>query len=167
MELKSYQQEALEALDRYLEALETSRKKGRDNPKKAWKLLRGAGTLPSIPNEKGKNSIPKHIRRKSRSGNQIPHVCMKIPTGGGKTLLGVETLRHLKIKTGLVLWIVPTNAIYRQTWDTFRDKDHPYRQVLTHASGGHIKLLQKQDNFTLQDVQQNLMCDGFESTRSK
>ena len=156
MELKSYQQEALQTLDRYLEALETSRKKGRDNPKIAWKLLRNMGTLPSIPNKKGKNVIPEHIRRKSRSGNQIPHVCMKIPTGGGKTLLGVETLRHLKVKTGLVLWIVPTNAIYRQTWDTFRDKDHPYRQVLTHASGGHIKLLQKQDNFTLQDVQQNL-----------
>lgn len=156
MELKSYQQEALDALDQYLEALETSRKKGRDNPKKAWKLLRAAGTLPSIPNNKGKNSIPKHIHRKSRSGNQIPHVCIKIPTGGGKTLLGVEALRHLKVKTGLVLWVVPTNAIYRQTWDTFRDKDHPYRQVLTHASGGHIKLLQKQDNFTLQDVQQNL-----------
>ncbi|MDE0317377.1 MAG: DEAD/DEAH box helicase family protein [Candidatus Poribacteria bacterium] len=156
MELKSYQQEALEALDRYLEALETSRKKGHDNPKKAWKLLRNVGTLPSIPNKRGKNGIPEHIRRKSASGKQIPHVCMKIPTGGGKTLLGVETLRHLKIKTGLVLWIVPTNAIYRQTWDTFRDKDHPYRQVLTHASSGHIKLLQKQDNFTLQDVQQNL-----------
>ncbi len=156
MELKSYQQEALEGLDRYLEALETSRKKGRDNPKKAWNSLRDAGTLPSVPNKKGKNSIPKHIRRKSVSGNQIPHVCMKIPTGGGKTLLGVETLRHLKVKTGLVLWVVPTKAIYRQTWDTFRDKDHPYRQVLTHASGGHIKLLQKQDNFTLQDVQQNL-----------
>lgn len=156
MELKTYQQEALEALDRYLEALETSRKKGRDNPKKTWNSLRDAGTLPSIPNKKGKNSIPKHIRRKSTSGNQIPHVCMKIPTGGGKTLLGVEALRHLKVKTGFVLWVVPTNAIYRQTWDTFRDKDHPYRQVLTHASGGHIKLLQKQDNFTLQDVQQNL-----------
>ena len=156
MELKSYQQEALEALDRYLDALEKYRKKGRDNPKKAWNSLRGAGTLPSIPNKKGKSSIPKHNRRKSKSGNQIPHVCMKIPTGGGKTLLGVEALRRLKVKTGLVLWVVPTNAIYRQTWDTFRDKDHPYRQVLDHASGGHLKLLQKQDNFTLQDVQQNL-----------
>ena len=161
MELKSYQQAALDALDRYLEALETSHKKGGDNPKKAWKILRNAGTLPSIPNNRGKQSVPKHIHRKSKSGLQIPHVCMKVPTGGGKTLLGVETLRHLKVKTGLVLWIVPTNAIYRQTWDTFRDKDHPYRQVLTHASGGHIKLLQKQDNFTLQDVQQNLCVMVF------
>ncbi len=161
MELKSYQQEALEALDHYLEALETSRKKGRNNPKKAWKLLRNVDILPSIPNKKGKNDIPKHTRRKSASGKQIPHVCMKIPTGGGKTLLGVEALRHMKIRTGLVLWIVPTTAIYRQIWDAFRDKDHPYRQVLTHASGGHIKLLQRQDNFTLQDVQQNLCVMVF------
>lgn len=161
MELKSYQSQALKALDHYLEALETSRKKGRDNPKKAWKLLRNAGILPGIPNKKGKNVIPEHIRRKSKSVKQIPHVCMKIPTGGGKTLLGVEALRHMKIRTGLVLWIVPTKAIYRQTWDTFRDKDHPYRQVLTHASGGNIKLLQKQDNFTLQDVQQNLCVMVF------
>ena len=161
MELKSYQQQVLEALDRYLEALETSHKKGRDNPKKAWKLLRNAGTLPSIPNKKGKNVIPEHIRRKSASDKQIPHVCMKIPTGGGKTLLGVEALRHMKIRTGLVLWIVPTKAIYRQTWDTFRDKDHPYYHVLKHASGGNLKLLQKQDIFTLQDVQQNLCVMVF------
>lgn len=160
MELKSYQQEALDALDRYLEVLETSLKKRSNNPKKAWNILRDAGALPSIPNNRG-NGIPKHIRRKSASGKQIPHVCMKVPTGGGKTLLGVETLRHLKVKTGLVLWIVPTKAIYRQTWDTFRDKDHPYRQVLTHASGGHIKLLQKQDNFTFQDIQQNLCVMVF------
>ncbi len=161
MELKIYQQEALDAFDRYLDALETSSKKGRVNPKKAWRILRNAGILPSIPNKNGRNRVPEHIRRKSASGSQIPHVCMKIPTGGGKTLLGVEALRHLKIKTGLVLWIMPTKAIYRQTWDTFRDKDHPYRQVLTHASGGNIKLLQKQDNFTLQDVQQNLCVMVF------
>lgn len=161
MELKSYQSQALEALDRYLEALETSRKKSRDNPKKAWKILRNIGTLPSIPNKNGKNRVPEHIRRKSTSGSQIPHVCMKIPTGGGKTLLGVEALRHMKIRTGLVLWIVPTKAIYRQTWDTFRDKDHPYYHVLKHTSGGNIKLLQKQDKFTLQDIQQNLCVMVF------
>ena len=104
----------------------------------------------------GQNLIPEHISRESAAGEPIPHVCLKVPTGGGKTLLGVEAVRHLKLGTGFVLWLVPTKAIYTQTWDAFRNKEHPYRQILEHTSGGRVKLLQKDDRFMKQDIENHL-----------
>ncbi len=51
-------------------------------------------------------------------------------------------MRRLKIGTGFLLWLVPTKAIYTQTWDAFRNREHPYRQILERASGGRVKLFQ-------------------------
>ncbi len=182
MELKDYQQQALDTLDRYLEALKEARQKAdefsvlniddlpavlreqsaalaraaMDYPLAAWESLREASVLPGITDAQGQDLIPDHIPRESASGEPIPHVCLKVPTGGGKTLLGVEAVRHLKLGTGFVLWLVPTKAIYTQTWDAFRNKEHPYRQILEHTSGGRVKLLQKDDRFTKQDIENHL-----------
>ncbi len=183
MELKDYQQQALDTLDRYLEALKEARqqadeaatylasdgipdflmeqaanlaKQAEDYPHIAWENLRKTSVLPGVPNAQGQDLIPEHISRESAAGEPIPHVCLKVPTGGGKTLLGVEAVRHLKLGTGFVLWLVPTKAIYTQTWDAFRNKEHPYRQILERASGGRVKLLQKDDRFTKQDIENHL-----------
>ena len=162
MELKDYQQQALDTLDRYLEALKEARRKAdefstvnidelppvlreqsatlaraaTDYPLAAWESLREASVLPGITDAQGQDLMPEHIPRESTAGEPIPHVCLKVPTGGGKTLLGVEAVRRLKLGTGFVLWLVPTKAIYTQTWDAFRNKEHPYRQILERASGG-------------------------------
>ncbi len=183
MELKDYQQQALDTLDRYLEALKKARRQAdefstlnidqlpsvlreqsailaraaTDYPLAAWKTLRETSVLPGVTNTQGQSLIPEHISRQSASNEPIPHVCLKVPTGGGKTLLGVEAVRHLKLGTGFVLWLVPTKAIYTQTYDAFRNKEHPYRQILEHASGGRVKLLQKDDRFTKQDIE-NYLC---------
>lgn len=177
MELKDYQQQALDTLERYLAALRDARKKANelaavnveelpavvreaaataaeqatDYPRIAWENLRGKGMLPGIADQ-----VPEYIRRKTASGEPIPHVCLKVPTGGGKTLLGVEAVRRLKLGKGFLLWLVPTKAIYTQTWDAFRNREHPYRQSLDRASGGRVKLLQKDDRFTKQDVEDYL-----------
>lgn len=177
MELKDYQQRALDTLDRHLDALETARQQAdsvaeslsfneeawelvreqvEDYPRAAWNALSGASVVPGVANSRGQIEIPDHNPRTSASGKPIPHVCLKVPTGGGKTLLGVEAVRHLKIGTGFVLWLVPTKAIYRQTWDAFRNREHPYRQILEHASGGCVKLLEKEDRFTKQDIETHL-----------
>ncbi len=184
MQLKDYQQQVLNTLDRYLESLETARqqadktteylvsdnipdflkeqvetlaKQSENYPHTAWENLRKSAALPSIMDTQGQHLIPEHISRESASGEPIPHVCLKVPTGGGKTLLGVEAVRHLKLGTGFVLWLVPTKAIYAQTYDAFRNKEHPYRQILDRASGGRVKLLQKDDRFTKQDIE-NYLC---------
>ena len=189
MDLKAYQQQALETLERYLEALQDARQKAdqlsalnidalpevlrkesaaladaaKDYPRIAWDSLREAAVLPGVsesdksrPGDRGQDLIPEYIPRTAASGEPIPHVCLKVPTGGGKTLLGVEAARRLKIGTGFLLWLVPTRAIYTQTWDAFRNREHPYRQILERASGGRVKLLQKDDRFTQQDVEDYL-----------
>ena len=179
MDLKAYQQQALETLERYLEALKDAHKKAdelsalnidelpevlrkesaaladaaKDYPRVAWDNLREEAVLPGVSEDNGQDLIPEYIPRKAASGEPIPHVCLKVPTGGGKTLLGVEAVRRLKIGTGFLLWLVPTRAIYTQTWDAFRNREHPYRQILEHVSGGRVKLLQKDDKFTQQDIE--------------
>ncbi len=179
MDLKTYQEQALGTLERYLEALKDARQKAdelsalnldglpavareqliasahkaKDYPRTAWDSLREEAVLPGVSEDNGQEQIPKYIPRKTASGEPIPHVCLKVPTGGGKTLLGVEAVRRLKIGTGFLLWLVPTRAIYTQTWDAFRNREHPYRQILERASGGRVQLFQKDDRFTQQDVE--------------
>lgn len=65
----------------------------------------------------------------------IPYVCLRIPTGGGKTLvaceavsLGVKDL--LQKDRALVLWLVPSDTIRSQTLSRLQDSAHPYRQSL-------------------------------------
>ena len=174
MQLKNYQQKAIDDLDRWLDALKSARKDTadaeefyarkknpvpddlKDYPRIAWNILKDQGTLPRIEKD-GKMEAPDHITRTATSGAPIPHVCLKVPTGGGKTLLGVAALERIKRDTGFVLWIVPTRAIYEQTIKAFRTREHPYRQMLERISGGRIKLLQKDDRFTRQDVD-NYLC---------
>ena len=174
MQLKTYQQNALDQLDRWLDALKDARLKretaskalkesGLDVPEElknypllAWKSLKESNVLPTVQNQDGDSEVPDYISRTATSGEPIPHVCLKVPTGGGKTLLGVAALERLKQDTGFVLWIVPTRAIYEQTLRSFRTREHPYRQMLERLSGGKVKLLQKDDRFTRQDVASRL-----------
>jgi type III restriction enzyme len=154
MQLKEYQQRALETIRGYLALLTTWRKKAEDNPdleidfpSKAWE----------------KAALPRrYLPRKNGLGQPLPTFCLKVPTGGGKTLLAVKTVDiantvYRKRQTGLVLWIVPTTQIYRQTIQHLKDRDHPYRQHLDLASGGRTLILEKTDHFAPLDVQENLV----------
>ncbi|MCD6568289.1 MAG: DEAD/DEAH box helicase family protein [Dehalococcoidia bacterium] len=158
MELKEYQQKTLTQVRLYLEALSEFREKSEhavaflgpdmaiDFPAKAWERV-GLGGYRS---------------RKNGLGEWLPNFCLKIPTGGGKTLLATKVIdlvqtTYLKRHTGLVLWVVPTTQIYRQTIKNLRDHDHPYRQHLDIASGGRTAILEKTDRFTSEDVNENLV----------
>ena len=92
----------------------------------------------------------------------LPVYCLSIPTGGGKTLLAVKTIDlvqsiYRQQQTGLVVWIVPTLQIYRQTLLRLRDRDDPYRQHLDMVSAGKTLVLEKTDGFTPQDVAEHLV----------
>ena len=59
-------------------------------------------------------------RPKNGVGEYYPRFCLKVPTGGGKTLIAIEAIREyqnlfVKNKTGLVVWITHRETIYRQT----------------------------------------------------
>ena len=40
----------------------------------------------------------------------------------------------------MVLWLVPSNAILKQTLDALKDKRHPYRQALESSCGSDTVL---------------------------
>ena len=166
MELKEYQLRTLDTFVRWRDklaneqtALETVaatlQSLGQDvpadllnYPKLAWEKLALAGEVAAGPDS--------YVDRTAKAGYPIPHVCFKIPTGGGKTLLAAAALERLNQQTGLVLWMVPSNAIYRQTKSALWNREHPYRQMLERASGGRVKVLEKDDPFTASDVEHYL-----------
>jgi type III restriction enzyme len=70
----------------------------------------------------------------------MPYVCLRVPTGGGKTLLacyaaGLAMTELLHADRAVVLWLVPSNTILGQTADALRDPRHPYRRALEMACG--------------------------------
>lgn len=110
------------------------------------------------------NQIMKPYHDKCSNGlNQhYPRVVLKVPTGGGKTLLAVEAIRayqnlFAKKRTGLVVWIVPTETIYSQTVEKLRDKSHHLRQLLDQCSGNRTVILEKGQRLTTHDIENNLV----------
>ena len=74
-----------------------------------------------------------------------PYVCLRLPTGGGKTILAahaVSIARDAWIETDfpLVLWLVPSNTIRRQTVEALKNPRHAYRQVLDAAFDGRVRV---------------------------
>lgn len=64
-----------------------------------------------------------------------PYVCLRVPTGGGKTLLaaysvGIAAREYLNTSNPMVLWLVPSTAILDQTIDALKTEGHPYRAAL-------------------------------------
>ncbi len=174
MRLKDYQTGALDTLSAYLKALRA------EHDKRAQELA-DIEKLPAATRERvtavlgdpvaaawetakteGLAASPDPWRPlKDGAGRPIPHVCLKLPTGGGKTLLASHAVdrilvSHFRQTTGFVLWIVPSEAIYSQTKAQLADRAHPIRQTLDRASGGRVKVLEKLDGFTKQDVEQKL-----------
>lgn len=71
---------------------------------------------------------------------RMPYVCLRVPTGGGKTLLacyaaGLAMREFVQADQSLVLWLVPSNTILTQTADALRDPRHPYRRSLELSCG--------------------------------
>ena len=157
MELKEYQKKTLKQVKHYLEALAEFKAKNDAQikidselsinfPRKAWEKTVSSG----------------YLSKKNGLSEELPNFYLKIPTGGGKTLLACHTIdlinrTYLKKQTGIVLWIVPTTQIYRQTLGSLKNREHSYRQVLDISSGGRTVILEKMDRFTKLDVVENLV----------
>ncbi|MBD1568455.1 DEAD/DEAH box helicase [Aliivibrio sp. S10_S31] len=177
MELKDYQNGVLDKLDYYLKKLADTKEeaedfvafqkmKGKearltDYAKDTWEALVQERRIDLLKDKSG-NLVPApYVTRFDGLERPIPNVCLKVPTGGGKTLLGVAAVERLQTdlftqQTGMVLWVVPSDAIYKQTWKQLANREHPYRQMLERASGGRVKMLEKSDSFTKRDADENL-----------
>ncbi len=155
MILKDFQRRTLEAVQSYLEQLCEWREKAAPllemDPDYDWVQKAWGKAAP------GRTYLP----RRDPLRRPLPSFCLKVPTGGGKTLLAIKVIDLVNIhyrrrQTGLVLWIVPTTQIYNQTLGALKDRDHPYRQQLDLASAGRTLVLEKNSRFSPADMRENL-----------
>lgn len=133
MKLKQYQTDTLSVLRRFFEEARVAGPKGAyeaitKEPEQAKRLGRYGGTytpLAELPN--------------------VPYVCLRLPTGGGKTILGAYSIgiaRDAWVEKDypMVLWLVPSNTIRLQTAEALKNVRHPYRQALDEAFDGRVRV---------------------------
>jgi len=138
MDLKVYQRRVVDEVEHYLGRLAEVRAAGptRHGSLDAWEDLRLG------PYREHRNGL----------GEDLPTFCIKVPTGGGKTLLATQilgsaykTILRDRNGAGLVLWVVPSSQIYRDTLRRLRDRNDMYRLMLEHAVSRRIELWEKHE----------------------
>jgi len=135
MELLPYQQQVLDDLVGFLQELERC-----GNVKKAFRdfwLKQGVA-----------EPDPYH-----QSLAQVPHVCIKVPTGGGKTFIAACVMKtifdalsiYMRDEPKAVVWLVPSNAILEQTEKSLSNPQHPYRRKIDTLFNGRVAVYTKND----------------------
>lgn len=84
-------------------------------------------------------------------GYENPYVCLRVPTGGGKTLIAAKSLRilvneYLNKDYHLIFWLAPSDKIVTQTLEALKDKRHFYRQTLD-AEFDNINVMSVKESF--------------------
>ena len=124
--LKPYQTQALAALEKYLRA------------------ARIHGARSAFESETGYGYNPQPF-------GEVPCVCLRIPTGGGKTLLAAHALGLMAREwprfspeplapKPLALWLVPSDTIRAQTLAALRSVGHPFREALAQGCGDSLRV---------------------------
>jgi type III restriction enzyme len=150
MKLKQYQTDTLTVLRRFLEEARFA------GPKNAYDAI---------------TKEPDQARRLGRYRTDYtaldglpgaPYVCLRLPTGGGKTILaahaiGVARDAWVEKDYPLVLWPVPSNTIRQQTVEALRNTRHPYRQALDELFEGRVRVFDITDFTSIRphDIQDN------------
>lgn len=164
MELKNYQKKTLRDLASYLSFLISTRSMvtAYKDHWNAQDILVGYGGVPAY-----RDTIP-----------GAPHVCFKVPTGGGKTFMACASVKPIfdampQDKPRIVAWLVPSNSILEQTIKTLSDVNHYYRQRLDFDFSGRVVVYTKEQllngqNFNPTAVQEQLsICVlSYDSLRS-
>lgn len=133
MKLKQYQTDTLDVLRRYFEEARIA------GAKNAYEAITKE---PEQARRLGRYASPYKPLEGLRD---VPYVCLRLPTGGGKTLLAahaVPIVRDTWVEKDfpLVLWLVPSNTIRLQTVEALKDARHPYREVLNEAFTGRVRV---------------------------
>jgi len=123
--LKEYQKRTLEALEQYLTSARVI------GPKEAFEHFVKANPT---------DTRPQRYAHRWDSFTDVPYVCLRLPTGGGKTLLAAHSVKiagsaFIERDFPTVLWLVPTNTIRQQTVEALKQNSHPYREALDAAFG--------------------------------
>jgi type III restriction enzyme len=135
MELKDYQADVLTDLSAYLQTL-------LDCKGHLGKAFNTFWKSKGVLNQAYKNNV-----------QEVPHVCVKVPTAGGKTFIAVNALERVftafaeynPSRPKFVVWLVPSLTILEQTVKNLANIDHPYRQRLNDLFQGRVQVYEKTD----------------------
>lgn len=168
MELKNYQKSVMKDLNRFLALLSE-----KQSIRKAYS---------SLWEEKGVSIGPMGMPSYNSSLQGVPHVCLKVPTGGGKTFLAANSIKPIfesmpHIHPKAVVWLVPSDAIMQQTITNLTDTSHPYRQKIDVDFAGKVEVYTKDQllngqNFNPVSVDENLSIfvltyDSFRTSKKE
>lgn len=152
MELKNYQKSVLRDLSLFMDAVDKENDivRGWNRYWREKDIRVGLGGVPPY-----KNKI-----------EGTPYVCMKVPTGGGKTFMACSALKRIfenlpADKPKMVVWLVPSDAILSQTIRNLSDVNHPYRRRLDMDFAGCVGVYTKEmllngQNFSIDTVREML-----------
>ena len=169
MILKPYQKQIIDDLARYLDILHEQRNTANafaefwiKHPRTPVTPILGDAVEPY------KNNVP-----------GCPHVCIKVPTAGGKTFIAANALSTIfnalsPSRPKVVVWLVPSNSILEQTIRNFSNPYHPYRQQLNTDFANKVDVFDKKAllqgaGFNNTSVRENMtLCIlSFDSLRAK
>lgn len=142
MDLKDYQERSLARLGEFLRAART------DGVAEAFAAHAHPDAKTML--------VPEYRTLRDKDGAElpglrdVPYLAIRIPTGGGKTLMGAHFIRcaaenWLQRERPLVVWLVPSTTIKQQTLDAFKNRRHPYRLELDAAFDGQVSVLDSED----------------------
>lgn len=134
MELKNYQLTVMKNLSFYLNCLNRT-----NNIYTAWTDYWFAQDV----------SVGFGVPRYNNAISSVPHVCTKVPTGGGKTFMACATLKRIYDampldKPKVVVWLVPSDPILVQTIKNLTDATHDYRLRLDKDFSGRVGVYTKE-----------------------
>jgi type III restriction enzyme len=146
LQLKRYQREALDSLELFLQS-----SRGSGLPQAYADALAVQKRRVSVAlGDGGEAPYQDSFAQAEGARPGVPHVCLRIPTGGGKTVLGAHALGRAANALGaqqlwgrfpVALWLTPTDMIRQQTLQALQQPDHPYALALAEHFGTEVAVL--------------------------
>lgn len=152
MELKKYQKRVIDDLNDYLEILTSTQSLSRAYSK-YWEA-RGITV----------GSKTSHVKEYQNTITDVPNICYKVPTGGGKTFLAAASVKPIfdylpSTAPRVLVWLVPSEAILTQTLRALKDPRHPYRRRLNTDFGGRVEVYSKDELLAGQSFSPTIIAD--------
>ena len=131
--LKNFQREALDVIARYCAGIRQGL--ARENPR---------------PERLAYEAITERDYYTPPGFEGVPYVCIRIPTGGGKTLLAAHAVgtigdKLLGTDRPVCLWIAPSTTIRDQTLRGLQKQHHPLRLALQDSLASDVEVLTLED----------------------
>ncbi len=138
MELKPYQKQVIDDLAFFLEKIQETK-----NVVTAY-----ASFWENHPKTPLQPTLGTAIESYKNNIKGVPHVCVKVPTAGGKTFIACNALKTIFDafdfeKPKAVVWLVPSTTILDQTIKNLKDISHPYRQKINTHFGNKVEIFDK------------------------